>query len=94
MKASVEIIPNNSVNIRTHNEGGYGSDWQWGCVASPKEPGSSVAWITMVLTSPTREQKRAMERALSELGYTHYQWERRKNGERRVTREFGLGEPQ
>ena len=88
--ASTRPLPDGATEVRIHDAGGYGSEWQWGCVVAPREPGSTVAWITLAPHAPTSEQRREARRIVRELGFTHAQWERRRGGQTYMTREFRL----
>lgn len=80
----------NAVEIRIHEKGGYGDDWQWGCVVAPRDPCGTVAWVTLAHDAPNDEQRLELARTLKDLGYTHAQWERRRGGVARMSREFRL----
>ena len=90
MRASTRALSPDSVELRVHPEGGYGSDWPWGCVVTPKEGHPLTAWLTLAPRAPTREEIWAVADVLRSLGYTRVQWERIKNGQHRHTRAFRL----
>ena len=88
--ASTRPLPDGATEVRIHDAGGYGSEWQWGCVVAPREPGSTTAWITLAPHAPTSEQRRELMRTLLDMGYSHMQWERKRGEQTYMTREFRL----
>lgn len=87
MKASAEPVSDGLV-VRVHPHGDYGSEWAWGCVAKPDPGEPTTALITLAIGAPPNGGRQALQKVLSEHGYTHMRWERRRDGRVHWTQAF------